>query len=49
MEHEFTFIIRDILEKHFGTDAEAVRQSKVVDIFDEILLQSDVEFNFENK
>lgn len=29
--------------------AEAVQQLKIVDVFDEILLQSDVEFNFGNK
>ena len=29
--------------------AEAVRRSKVVDIFDEILLQSDVEFHFDDR
>ena len=32
-----------------GFLSEAVKQSKIVDIFDEILLQSDVEFNFEHK
>ena len=29
--------------------AVSVEQSKVVDIFDEILLQSDIEFNFESQ
>ena len=32
-----------------GFLAESVKQSKIVGIFDEILLQSDVEFNFERK